>query len=74
MNIAIDTQNAKLSKNVKRDRKQHLIFERMFKYDNIEQREKKSEINAYFYKNNKFLSLSYSFYEETQRKHFDKQI
>ena len=74
MNIAIDAQNAKLSKEIRKDRKQHLIFERMFKYDDIEQRKKKNEIDAYFYKNNILLSLLYSFYEKTQRKHFDKQI
>ena len=59
MNNTIDAQNAKLLKNVKKDRKQHFASERMFKYDNIEQREKRNKIDAYFYKNNILLSLLY---------------
>ena len=74
MNIAIDAQNAKLSKDVRRGRKQHLTPERMFKYDDMEQRGKKGGIDAYLYKNNILLPLLYPFYEETQRKHPDKQI
>ena len=73
INIAINAQNAKLLKDVKRIRKQHFIFEKMFKYDDIEQRKKK-EIDVYFYNNNIFLSLLYLFYKKIQRKHFEKQI
>ena len=74
MNIAIDAQNAKLLKDVRRYRKQHFTFERMFKYDDIEQREKKDKIDAYFYKINIFLLLLYLFYEKIQTNYLDKQI